>query len=115
MTEDQKLDFILAGLQELKGGMAGTQEHLKKIDMRLDRIEGHMDRMEQRMDSMEQRMDSLENIVSKNYYLTEEFYVSQKEMNVESQAEFRIIHGTLDMHARQISRNTSLLREYNLS
>ncbi len=46
MTEDQKLDFILAGLQELKGGMAGTQEHLKKIDMRLDRIEGHMDRME---------------------------------------------------------------------
>ncbi len=85
------------------------------LEQRMDGIELRMDGMEQRMDGMEQRMDSLENIVSKNYYLTEEFYVSQKEMNVESQAEFRIIHGTLDMHARQISRNTSLLREYNLS
>ena len=85
------------------------------LEQRMDGIELRMDGMEQRMDGMEQRMDSLENIVSKNYYLTEEFYVSQKEMNVESQAEFRTIHGMLDMHARQISRNTSLLREYNLS
>ena len=50
MTEDQKLDFILAGLQELKGGMAGTQEHLKKIDMRLDRISSDHQRCQRRGD-----------------------------------------------------------------
>ena len=74
--------------------MRNVQTHLEQIDGRLDRIE---------------------HIVSRNYAMTEEFYVSQKETNAEFRAEFRVIHGTLDMHTRQISRNTAVLKEYNIS
>ncbi len=81
-------------VQGMKAEITGMQTHLRNIDARLDRIE---------------------NIVGRNYTLTEEFYVSQKETNVEFQAEFRIIHGTLDMHARQISHTTSILKDYRIS
>ena len=97
-TEIAGMKSEMAGIQTeiagMKSEMAGIQTHLRSIDARLDRIE---------------------NIVDRNYAMTEEFYVSQKEANVGFRTEFHIIHGTLDMHGRQISRNTVLLKEYKIS
>ena len=94
----QVLKSEMAGVQteiaDMKSEIAGIQTHLRNIDARLDRIE---------------------NTVGCNYAMTEEFYVSQKEANVEFRTEFHIIHGTLDMHGRQISRNTMMLKEYKIS
>ena len=108
MSENDKLDLILFKLQDI-------QTHLQTIDKRLDGIEERLDRVEARLDRVEERLDRLEDTVNRNYAMTEEFYVSQKEANEEFRAEFRVIHGTLDMHARQIARNTALLKEYKIS
>ena len=122
MSENDKLDLILFKLQDIQTHLQtidkrldGIEERLDRVEARLDRVEERLDRVEERLDRVEERVDRLEDTVNRNYAMTEEFYVSQKEANEEFRAEFRVIHGTLDMHARQIARNTALLKEYKIS
>ncbi len=115
MSENDKLDLIIFKLQDIQTHLQTIDKRLDGIEERLDRVEARLDRVEERLDRVEERLDRLEDTVNRNYAMTEEFYVSQKEANEEFRAEFRVIHGTLDMHVRQIARNTALLKEYKIS
>ena len=150
MSENEKLDLILFGLQDMKGDirelksdvqvlkddvqvlkddvrvlkndvqvlkseMAGVQTEIADMKSEIAGMKSEIAGIQTHLRNIDARLDRIENTVGCNYAMTEELYVSQKEANVEFRTEFHIIHGTLDMHGRQISRNTMMLKEYKIS
>ena len=97
-----------ADITGIKTEMAGMQAEIKGSQTEITGIKAHLQ-------NIDARLDRIEHTVGLNYALTEEFYVVQKESNVEFRTEIRTIHGTLDMHGRQISRNTTLLKDFKIS
>ncbi|MCM1185757.1 MAG: hemolysin XhlA family protein [Lachnoclostridium sp.] len=57
MTDSEKLDLLLSGIQELK-------QHVISIEKRLDKLEERMANLEERVSSLEDRMARLEDRVS---------------------------------------------------
>ena len=77
------------------------------MDERFDQIDGRLDQVDVRLDKMDKRLDNIEYVVSRNYDLTLEFYVAQKEFNADTREHLRKIDGILEMHSNQIVKNTA--------
>lgn len=98
--------------------MALTNEDLQaiaalldtKLDIKLKPIEQRLDNIESKVLALQNDVADVKETVHKNYTLTEEFYVSQKEHNTEIADSLAIVTGELDMHNRQIARNTAELK-----
>ena len=60
---------------------------------------------------MDSKIDMLQNTVNRNYDLLEEFYVNQREFNVDMKDRMQVIEGKVEMHGNQIARNTAEIRE----
>ena len=98
--------------------MALTNEDLQaiaalldtKLDIKLKPIEQRLDNIESKVLALQNDVADVKETVNKNYTLTEEFYVSQKEHHTEIADSLAIVTGELDMHNHQIARNTAELK-----
>ncbi|WP_394916086.1 hypothetical protein, partial [uncultured Robinsoniella sp.] len=85
---------------------------LNAYNKRFDDIENHFGNVNCELNAYNKRFDDIENLVRANYKMTEDFYISQKEVNTELFDQIAIISGELEMHNNQISKNTADLRRY---
>ncbi len=114
---DMKSDItgIKAEMADMKADITGIKTEIADMKADIKGSQTEITGIKAHLQNIDARLDRIEHTVGLNYALTEEFYVVQKESNVEFRTEIRTIHGTLDMHGRQISRNTTLLKDFKIS
>ncbi|MDO5344792.1 MAG: hypothetical protein Q4E91_03510 [Lachnospiraceae bacterium] len=96
--------------------MSLTREDLQAIaelmDEKLEPLKKDFTDLKSDVSSLQSDVSEIKLIVNKNYSLTEEFYVKQKEANTEAKDRIKVITGELEMHNEQISRNTADIELY---
>ena len=119
MTEKELLEQILAKV-------TNTDNRLSKVEIDVSDLKSDVsglksDVSELRSDTSTLKSDvftlksdtsEIKQTVNKNYALTEEFYINQKEANTEVKDRIKVITGELEMHNEQISRNTADIKLY---
>ncbi len=110
---------VKADIVELKEDVAVLKEDVSELKedvsvLKEDMVEVKADIVELKEESAQMRRElyDTKELVNKNYSLLEQFFASQQEFNTEVKNQLKMVVGMLDMHSRQISRNTADIKMY---
>ena len=112
---DERLTVVEEHLDGIDERLTVVEEHLDGIDERLTVVEEHLDGIDEQVSVIgviNKRLDCLEKIMNRNYDLTLEFYVSQKENNVDSAERVNRIKGIVDIIVMHVMKGASELGVY---
>lgn len=88
MTDSEKLDLLLSGMQNIDHRLDNVEIRLDKMEIRLDKMETRLDNVEIRLDNVELQIQRTENILRNEIRKSEALVLSEVER----------VHCILDKH-----------------